>query len=1022
MEQTYPGNGTQRRFTAPFPFLERAHVFVTVNNAPSPYQWVSQTDVEFETAPANGATVRLFRITPDTVGFASISDGSNLTAEQLNKLRLQLLYLIQERSASLGDVAGAFNAVTNDLEYIGDTRSQVDAALATLTGNLATLNALNNRVTVVENTANAAVADLASEVNRALAAEGALASRVTQTEAQIGSFGASVTNVDIARINGDAALASQITSVDAAYKAADTNLQGLINTESTARANGDNANATQITTLQAVVGADAAGAVNIVRNEEFDTTVTDAAMQWASTRVLARTAGGVPSGAPSNRVFRLNATEIEVAPVRGGNGPAGRFIPVQPGEVFDVSIWIGRTAATSGNVGVSVNFYAAADYGTYISVGEVGRDANFTGWRRVDGTVTAPNNALFAVFLLSSGNASGSTFFARPVWTRRAATGAIAIAQIQQESSVNASRFGGLEAQWSVKAITTRSDGKPVIAGIGLASTANNNVSSSEVILQADRLLFVPSGSPNTTPDPLFAAGNVNGTPTFVFNSSRSGDQSVPARVLVDGSVIASKVAAGAITATKVHVHNRDDVMPDPGFRDFSWWGFGSDSNFIGLDQSGSQPVERFCRVNGGMGTARDYFSSKVPVESGQARYRARFHLYISPDATGWFSPTIHVPAVAWYAPWPAQTNVIPGDSSFPAINLATTSIPKGAWVSYEGALPAFATTFQRTEFRTRAQIGNGFVEFAWEVTRMVDAALVVDGAVTAQKLRIGQGGKNLVQNSGPNRENPTLHWGVGWTGNSGLTLNWSGAPDPWRPPGQGGLMVFWSGNPPVNSTLGMLFYCHHLNTVPANAAEHLNLIRIEPGRRYEASCWISAHRCAAWIAVRFYDGTGGLLTEVNPAGPIDNNQDIGFTNFGNNWSGTDLLNGQVPRYGGFVTAPANAHLATIVLYASSPSSLPNRLDPFAFFSQFYFGEATLNQRDLSPWSPGAPNTTIIGDMIKTGTIQASRLSVSQLSAITANIGLLRTASSGARMEIENNVQRVFDSSGNLRVRLGSLV
>jgi hypothetical protein len=62
------------------------------------------------------------------------------------------------------------------------------------------------------------------------------------------------------------------------------------------------------------------------------------------------------------------------------------------------------------------------------------------------------------------------------------------------------------------------------------------------------------------------------------------------------------------------------------------------------------------------------------------------------------------------------------------------------------------------------------------------------------------------------------------------------------------------------------------------------------------------------------------------------------------------------------------------------------------------------------------------GGMIKTASVQANRLAVAELSAITANVGLLRTASSGARMEIEANRLQVFDSSGNLRVRLGQLV
>jgi hypothetical protein len=616
-----------------------------------------------------------------------------------------------------------------------------------------------------------------------------------------------------------------------------------------------------------------------------------------------------------------------------------------------------------------------------------------------------------------------TAWFSAPTITRRAATGALAFAQIQQEASVNASRFGGLEAQWTVKATAVRGDGKPVIAGIGLASTANNNTGNSEVILQADRLVFVPSGSPNNTPDPLFAAGNVNGTPTFVFNSARNGDQSVPARVLVDGAVIASKVAAGAITATKIHVHNRDDVMPDPGFRDLAWWGFGSDSNFIASEQSGLQPVDRFCLVNGGMGSPRDYFSAWVPLESGSARYRVRIRMFISPNATGWFSPAIHVPAVDWYTPWPSQLNVIPGDSGYKAINLATTSIPKNTWVAYEGVLPAFAANAQRVQFRTRAQVANGYVEFAWEITRMGDASLIVDGAVTAGKLQVGTGGGNLIQNSGTSLENQTLQWALAWSGNSGIPMGWGGAWAPWRPLGQGGIAANATGMPAVDSILWSIHYTHFFGGMPANDTERrTGLINITPGARYEVGAWISSHRCRSWVRVFFYDSNGVYITEIDPTGPVDNNGGLGSQNTGNDWSNTSMHQGRLPRYGGFVTAPANAYLATIGLLSSSPASLPARNDPLMFASMFYFGEARPNQRELSPWAPGAPNTTIVGDLIKTGSIQANRLSVAQLSAISANVGLLRTAASGARMEIEANRLQVFDSSGNLRVRLGQLV
>lgn len=51
--------------------------------------------------------------------------------------------------------------------------------------------------------------------------------------------------------------------------------------------------------------------------------------------------------------------------------------------------------------------------------------------------------------------------------------------------------------------------------------------------------------------------------------------------------------------------------------------------------------------------------------------------------------------------------------------------------------------------------------------------------------------------------------------------------------------------------------------------------------------------------------------------------------------------------------------------------------------------------------------------------VTADKINVASLSAITATIGLLRTATTGQRVEISSNLIQVFDSSNVLRVRMG---
>ena len=64
-------------------------------------------------------------------------------------------------------------------------------------------------------------------------------------------------------------------------------------------------------------------------------------------------------------------------------------------------------------------------------------------------------------------------------------------------------------------------------------------------------------------------------------------------------------------------------------------------------------------------------------------------------------------------------------------------------------------------------------------------------------------------------------------------------------------------------------------------------------------------------------------------------------------------------------------------------------------------------------------NNVIVNRMLSARAVTADKLDVNELSAITANIGLLRTATSGARTEISNNLIEVYDNNGRLRVRMG---
>lgn len=61
----------------------------------------------------------------------------------------------------------------------------------------------------------------------------------------------------------------------------------------------------------------------------------------------------------------------------------------------------------------------------------------------------------------------------------------------------------------------------------------------------------------------------------------------------------------------------------------------------------------------------------------------------------------------------------------------------------------------------------------------------------------------------------------------------------------------------------------------------------------------------------------------------------------------------------------------------------------------------------------------VTADKIDVGAVTAGKIDVKTLSSISATIGTLRTAETGARMELKDNLIEVYDANNRLRVRMG---
>jgi Domain of unknown function (DUF1983). len=98
---------------------------------------------------------------------------------------------------------------------------------------------------------------------------------------------------------------------------------------------------------------------------------------------------------------------------------------------------------------------------------------------------------------------------------------------------------------------------------------------------------------------------------------------------------------------------------------------------------------------------------------------------------------------------------------------------------------------------------------------------------------------------------------------------------------------------------------------------------------------------------------------------------------------------------------------------AGTPSAFNVRADQFNVYS-------TDGNSSAVPFAVYTSDRTIDGVVYPAGTYIENAV-VTELSALSANIGQFSSAQSGARLVIEDDKLSVYDSNGNLRVRIGNL-
>jgi len=109
-QNTYTGNGSLTEYSFTFPYLEESDVKVSLDGTIQPtteYSFANATTISFNTAPADGVAIRIYRETSQEAPPATFFAGSAIRASDLNDNFLQQLYVAQETSrATIDAVAG----------------------------------------------------------------------------------------------------------------------------------------------------------------------------------------------------------------------------------------------------------------------------------------------------------------------------------------------------------------------------------------------------------------------------------------------------------------------------------------------------------------------------------------------------------------------------------------------------------------------------------------------------------------------------------------------------------------------------------------------------------------------------------------------------------------------------------------------------------------------------------------------------------------------------------------------------
>jgi hypothetical protein len=420
----YNGNGSTTAFSIPFPYIDKAHVSVTLDGVLfAGFTFLSASSISVSPAPAAGVLVEVRRVTPKTSRMVDYQDAAVLTAAALDLNADQSMYIVQEAHDLAGDfnasgniirdeaVAAAEEAAASAASILGavvDAGAEADAAAqsaseaATSAANAATseTNAATSAntattkageaVTSASNAASSASGASTSATTASTQATNAATSATTATT-QAGNAATSATTAttkaDEASASATAASGSASTASSAATTA--TTKAAEASTSATNAATSASTAASAVSTHAAVTATHGAtGAVVGTTNVQTLTNKTLTAPKL-STEVVDVVVNNRPSTRPSlnldfanSKVLdpRITFTRASTATYYDGKTVAKAEENLLPfSEQFDNAAWLKSNSTVTANTTVAPDGTTTADTVTLTSGGtnsNVGQTTN----------------------------------------------------------------------------------------------------------------------------------------------------------------------------------------------------------------------------------------------------------------------------------------------------------------------------------------------------------------------------------------------------------------------------------------------------------------------------------------------------------------------------------------------------------------------------------------------------------------------------------------------------------------------